>query len=365
MYKLYIIFALVVFISACDNESSQQIEPESSSIKISKEQFNANHMRMVSPKMNLLESRIHFSGKIIPTAQGIIKISAPVEGIITYLNVQKGQTITKNSPIAKIGGQALIDLQQKFATASARLPQLKAKYKRVKKLYNEEIKTENEYLIAESEYQSLQIDIKALMLKLQLIGLDPKDIQKGNFASNYTLKSPMDGQVNELNLVQGQYVSAEDEVVELINHAQRELQVSLFENDFNKIKLGQIIYFNALKSTDFHFQASISRIGTALNAKSNTLECFANISNDNGNKFALNQLIHGEIVVQVDSTLTIPKEATSNEGNNTYIIALIEETKDAYHFEKVMVKTGKSDKYHVEVLDLGPDIQILVDQNEY
>ncbi len=357
MNQLYIVVCLMLFCTACKNEKNIQAGSENDFIEITKEQFLTGNMIIGTPQKIRMEEGIPFSGKIISTKDGVAKISAPLEGLVREVMVNEGQSVKRNAPLFKIGGSAFIELQQEFASSAAKINQLKANYERAKMLYGEDIKTENEFMMAESEYLSERASYNALALKLQQIGLDVSIIKQGVYVSDYTIKSTISGQLNKLNVLPGQYISRETELAEIVNVDKAELQLSFYEKDLQKIKQGQVVYFNSLMHSEFNAKAVLTRIGLKLSDTSNSLECYAAISNGS-DLFAINQMVHGKVVVATDSVWAVPRAAIVSQGDDNYMITVAQETEDVYQFVKQKVKIGKSDKDHVELPDVDSHIRL-------
>jgi cobalt-zinc-cadmium efflux system membrane fusion protein len=348
----------MLFCAACKNEKNIQATPENDYIEITKEQFLSENMMVGTPQKIRIEEGIPFSGKIISAKDGIAKISASIEGLVSEVMVNQGQSVERNAPLFKIGGNAFIQLQQEFASSAAKINQLKANYERAKMLYGEDIKTENEFMLAESEYLSERATYNALALKLQQIGLDVSIIKQGVYVSDYTITSPISGQLNKLNVLPGQYVNRETELAEIVNINKAELQLSFYEKDVRKIKQGQVVYFNSLMHSEFNAKAVLTRVGLKLSDTSNALECYASINNDSAKLFAINQMVHGQVIVAADSVWAVPRTAIVSQGDDNYMITVVQETGDVYQFVKQKVKIGKSDKDNVELPDVDNHIRL-------
>lgn len=200
--KSIIVAVMITFLFiSCKNMPPEEKQTKNDLIEISKEQFEAEKMAFGTPEQIIMEDYISFTGNIIPGLNGIFKISAPIEGIIQTTYIQIGQEIKADETLFEISGSCLIDLQQNYASASARIKRLKSDYKRTKTLYNENIKSENEYLLAESKYKVELANYKGLRMKLQNIGLNLRDIENGKYASSYYLKSPISGQISDLKVL--------------------------------------------------------------------------------------------------------------------------------------------------------------------
>jgi cobalt-zinc-cadmium efflux system membrane fusion protein len=351
MKNIYLIINILTLLAvvSCKHEAKNEPQTDESIVEISKEQFLAENMELGMVVQTEIKEKVAFTGKIIPKISGVAKISVPVSGKIISVNIKEGQHINANEILLKVGGSELIDLQQAFASSSAKIKHLKSDYDKAKQLFEENIKTESEYMLAESNYKVEWANYSALKAKLQNIGLNLKNIEKGEYASQYSIKSPIAGQVSEMNIVSGQHVSSETEIVEIIDNNKIELHLTIFEKDFSKMLIGQIVQFWAIDNSTSKSLAKISRIGGKLNT--NTIDCFASIS-DRTNTYAINQIVNGEITVSSDSVPAIYKNAVFTIGNNHYILIKKSEVENKYKFEKKKIRTGKSSGDYIELLEM-------------
>ncbi len=358
MKNIYLIINVLTLIAvvSCKHETKNESQTDESIVEISKEQFLSENMELGKVVQTEIKEKVAFTGKIVPKIDGVAKISVPVSGKILSVNTKEGQYVNVHEILLKVGGNELIDLQQAFASSSAKIKQLKRDFDKAKQLFEENINTETEYMLAESNYKVEWAKYSALKTKLQNIGLNLKNIEKGEYASQYSIKSPIAGQVSAINIVRGQHVSSETEIIEIIDNNKTELHLTIFEKDFPKILIGQIVQFWGIDNNTSKSFAKISRIGGKLN--SNTIDCYASIS-DIASTYAINQIVNGEITVSSDSVPAINKNAVFTIGNNHYILIKKSEGENEYTFEKKKIRPGKSSGHYVELLE-RVDEEILI-----
>lgn len=353
MKNLYIILnTLFLFaVVSCKHEVKNEVQADENLVEISKVQFQEENMVLGKVEKTEIKEQVAFSGKIVPKINGIAKISVPVPGKIISVQIRDGQYVNANESLLEIGGTELIDLQQAFASSSAKIKQLKSNYDKAKKLFDENIKTETEYLLAESNYKVELANYNALNAKLQNIGLKPANIINGKYVSRYSIKSPIAGQISEINVINGQNVNTETEIIEITDKTKTELHLTLFEKDYQKIKIGQKVQFWGIDKNTSKSLATIVRIGGKLNSNSNTIDCFASIS-DKASTFAINQMVNGEIIVSSDSVHAISQTAVYTIGDNHYVLIKKSEGETNYQFEKKKISTGKSSDDYIEILEI-------------
>ncbi len=355
---------VILLLSSCAAKSVEETHDDGL-VKISKAQFDAEKMVIGEPALVLMQEKIPFTGKIIAAIDGIVKINAPMEGVIKHIYVQNGTLVSKNQVLLEIGGGAVIDLQKSYALSEARIKQLEANYKRAKSLYDDNIKTENEFMLAESDYQSELANYNALKMKMSNAGLSLSDIQKGKYVPSYQIKAAISGRIGQMNVVMGQYINRESEIMEIVDKNKVELKLDLYEKDYTKIKSGQKVVFGNMEEGNHNVNAIIRRIGNQLNCNSNSVACYAQIDKDSTHNYVINQMVSGQIIVAEDSVKAIPQTAVFKMGDAPYIAVLTETEGEEYNFQKKQIITGRSDDNYIEVKDVPDRTKILLSGTYY
>ena len=356
---IYLSIALtVITISSCSTPETEVKVEQTKLIEISKKQFNAKGMKLGKPSLQPFENRIPITGKIVPAKDGIARISAPVEGIIKKLSALPGNEIQKGETIVEIGGSVLIDLQQAFTVSSSKMKLLKAEYDRSRALFDENIKSEKDFLLAESAYQSELANYNGLKIKLQDIGLNTSDIEKGNYVSSYKIKSPINGQLESLDVALGQYVKSEQHLAQITNNQNAQLKLALFEKNYLDISVGQEVRFFVNKGIELSETATITRKSNIKNNETKAYDCYAEFSNTSDIPFAINQMVNAEIIAKVDTSMAMLKSALVTIDDSEYFLFLADETEDLYLFDKMKVETGRQGGQYVELKTKLPNIRI-------
>ncbi len=361
--KRIIILSFIIMFSilfSCGNEPEAETPTNNDLVEVTGEQFLSENMQLGTVQQVLMEERISFTGKIVPDPQGIALINAPIEGFVRTINVRKGDYVSTNATIIEIGGNALIDLQQAFTASSARLRRFRADYERIKILYDDNISTEKEFVQAESDYKSELASYNGLRMKLQDIGLNISDIEKGNYVPVYSLKSPINGQVSMINCKQGQFLMPGNEIAEVADKGKVELRLDIFEKDYPKIASGKKVVFRSVDEMSQNISATITRVGNKIEAGSSAIECFASINPEDGVKFAINQLVSGEIIIEADSVPAIQQSALLTSGESKYILVKTGEGDGTITFRKVRVDDGRIFNDYVELLNLDIKDSIII-----
>ncbi len=355
---ILLMFSILLF--SCKNKTVETTEPESGLIEITKAQFQSENMESGEPVLASFSDLVHFTGNIIPSVSGQAQISLPVPGFITKIHCKPGQFVGNGGMLFDISGNEFVDMQKDFAESAALAKRLKMDYERAKELSNENIGTKKDLIFAESAYNVESAKLNALIVKLQNIGLDISKIEGGTFYSSYTLKAPVKGYVNRINVTIGQYVQPAETIAEIIDIETFQLKISVFEKDINKIEPGQKVEFQTTGNTAEKYTAELISVGKSINENTMSIDCLAEIENLKNSRLVNNQFVEGEIIIASDTVLALPQAAIVTAENETYVLAFEKETDESIFLKKTEVKTGRINNGFIELTEFSASKKILV-----
>jgi cobalt-zinc-cadmium efflux system membrane fusion protein len=349
-YKVVISVVLAgVLLFSCKNKSDVPDVSESEYIEITKAQFNSENMVIGAPSLAEFSHNINFVGTVIPSVNGIAQLSLPVAGVISEIYCKPGLTVTKGEPLFQISGNTLIDMQKDFAESAAVKQRLESEYSRAKELKEENIGSEKEYLIIESAFNAENAKYNALKLKLENIGLNPDNIKEGVFYKSYQLIAPINGNISQINATIGQNIDDQKYIVEIIDNQSFQVQLSVFENDIHDVQQGQLVKFSS--SNKKEYTAKISMVGNNINEETRSIFCYADIENYNPSDFVSNQMVEGNVMVDIDTAFSLPVTAILNVEDDNYVLELVDSTDQLYRFKKVELKIGRTMNGFIELLE--------------
>lgn len=344
---LYTLIATVTLLACSNLPESSNVESEL--IEITAAQFAGEAMELGEAEVVTFENTVKCTGSIIALPNGMAKINAPVNGIVSKINCYNGQQITSHQPLIEITGNELIDLQKEYAEASANFRRLKTEYVRIKSLYEEKVTSEKDYTIVETDYKTSMAKYNGLKIKVETIGLSPNKIENGEFYKSYSIKSPINGYISSLTANIGSYIDAHTEILEVINPDMFQIQLSVFTDDISNLKKGQSVQFKSTNSNNIN-QAVLTSIGFVVNGETKSVDCFASINDKNLINPIANQFLEAEIITGTDTVNAIPSSAIIKKESGYYVLVLIEQEKDKLLFNDVEVKIGKQHNGYTEIL---------------
>lgn len=347
--NLCIVTLLFLLATACGNKTkTENSTPETDSlIVVTKSQFNTENMVLKEPKIMSFNQLINCNGKLVASANETAKISAVIPGLVEKIHCTNGQNISHGQVLFSISGNELIEIQRDFAETASLLKRLKSEFERIKELYSQKVGTEKEFIQAESDYKAINARYAALKMKINVMGLNPQQIEEGNFSNSYQIKAPINGQITRIDAAIGQYSDLQDYLAEITDNKQLKLKIDVFENDVRYLLKGQSIRFNLLNDT-LSYSATLETIGNTVDNETKTSACYATI-NQPDKRFVNNAFVNVEITTNSDSVLAVPAEAVVKTEFGNYLLRMANEDAENYYFGKTKVETGRINRDYVEI----------------
>ncbi len=352
------LFTLMLFIAAgCGNQSTTVPETEAESgdmVEISIAQFEGDSMKTGEISIQKFEDEVICNGNITAPANGIAQISTPISGIVESISCVMGEYVQKGQPLCMISSNELMVIQQEYTETAARLKQLKTEYERSKSLFDEKIGAEKDFIATESEYKVMLSKYQSLKLRLQLFKLNISKIEAGELYSLFPVISPINGYITSQNMVLGQFIEQQKSLVEIVDVNQLQLQLSVFEKETGKLKIGQNILFKTMGEATAEHSAMLTSISKTIDPVSKTILCLAKITDKKGVNLVNRSYIEARITVNQKEANALPSEAILKSGKEYFVYVVEKSDKQVYVLRKQKVEIGKTSNGFTEIIG-NPD----------
>ncbi|MFC5193978.1 efflux RND transporter periplasmic adaptor subunit [Bizionia hallyeonensis] len=354
MKHIYILLFSALFI-ACgnsENETTDIIESVSheDEIKLSEAQFNSESMVLGTLSERTFDETVTINGTIDVPPHNKSRVTTYMAGYIVKTPLLVGDQVKKGQLLVTLENTEYIELQQQFLEIAEQLNYLKNEYTRQKTLFDENITSEKNYLKAESMYKSNLAFYNGIEKKLQMLNINPKSVLAGNMSSTINIYAPISGHVTKVNVSNGTFVSASDEIMEIVDVDHIHLELSVFEKDIMKIKKGQEITFTIPEASEKTYNADVHLVGTTIDDATRRVQVHGHIDDVEGN-FIIGMFVEAQIHINEVSALALPHEAVIQLNDNYYVLVLEEKTTNGYVFEKTEVQIGKQTEDFMEILN--------------
>jgi cobalt-zinc-cadmium efflux system membrane fusion protein len=146
--------------------------------------------------------------------------------------------VVKGQVIALMEDQSLIQLQQDYLTAKAKLEYLTSDLQRQKELSDAEASSKKSYQLVLSDYNMQQALLKSIAEKLRIIHINPDRLNVNGISGTVPIYSRINGYVSKVNVNIGKYINPSDVLFELVNPSDIHAAITVFEKDLIGFKKG-------------------------------------------------------------------------------------------------------------------------------
>ena len=353
MKNISIFLLSLAFVACGKKEIPAEITSENSEnsheITITKQQFDNEKMEIGSIAEHPFLSVVNTNGIIDVPPENRASVSTFVSGYVTKIPLLIGDFVKKGQFVAQLTNTEIIDIQQNYLEVASQNRFLKNEFERQKTLFNEQISSEKKYLRAESSYQSNLAIYNGLRKKLEMLRINPADVEKGDMSASINLYAPIEGYITKVMTSTGTFVSSASEILEIVNTNHIHLELNIFEKDILNIKKEQKIKFKVSEAAEAYFDATVYLVGTIIN-ENKTVKVHGHID-DEKQPYIPGMFVEAKIIFESSSEFGLPNSAIHFEENQTFIYVVKSQKNEKTIFEKVMVTSGKKDEKHTQIIN--------------
>ncbi len=322
--------------------------------------LNAEQLKAVGVQIGAIERRkidasITVVGRLEVPNFSKANATSLYGGGVQRLLVQVGSVVKKGQVIATIADPKFVQLQEEYLTLESRITFASQEQKRQQELNAGNAGALRNLQNAEAELNALQTRRASLKQQLQLMGLDPAGLNKGNLQASLPVKSPIEGTVSNVFAKVGSYVDVSSPVAEIVNNADIHADLNVFEKDLPSIRAGQTVNFSLTNNPGRLYEAEVFSIGAAFEGEGKSVPVHCTIK---GDKTGLidGMDINGQIRHKDVETLAVPNDAIVEADGNYYIFVVTDkepeedgnvrshgdEEEGSINFERIAVAKGET-----------------------
>ena len=258
MKAIYIIITIlfaIIFASSCGKKSNEEAAVvknenlDSNIVEITPEQYKTAEIQLGSIEEKALSGTTKVNGMLDVPPQNLVSISAPFGGFLKSTDMLQGLKVRKGQVVAMMQNPEYLQPQQDYIDFKSQLTYLKLEYDRQQELASENVNAEKTLQKSRAEYESMRARVLGLKTKLQLMNINISSLEKGNIQSTIPLYSPISGYVTQVNTNVGAFANATFVLFKIANTSHLHAELTVFEKDVPKIKIGQKVRFTLANET--------------------------------------------------------------------------------------------------------------------
>lgn len=350
---------LIFGVSSCGEQAKEAHDEHAgdehghaeNSVEMTQAQFKNAEIKIAQIEKRNLSDLLIINGLVDAPPQNLISVSAPLGGYVVSTDLVTGMYVKKGQKLLTIEHQDYIQLQQDYLDKKSQLEYLESDFKRQEKLRTENVNSEKAFQQITSQYKSMKAQVTGLKEKLAFIGINAFSLTENNISRRVTIKAPTSGFVSVMNVNIGKYCNPTDVLIELIDTEHLHAELTVFEKDLGKVKIGQKVRLNIPGSSGEEVMASIYLIGKAIN-KDRSVKIHAHFDKENKD-LVPGMYVNGSISIENNDVFAVNTPSVLTFDGHDYIVLSegteMEKGVKMHHFELKEVVKGVSESGYTEI----------------
>lgn len=337
---------LIVGVISC-NGKKDQVETtthheEANTIELTDAQVKNAGIKFGKLEQRQISGVVKANGLLDVPPQQLVSISVPLGGFLKSTTLLPGSKVSKGQIVAVIENPDYIQLQQDYLEARNQLEYNKMEYDRQQELAKENVNAQKVLQQAKTNYMNSLAQANGLAARLKLINIEPTSLREENITAAANVYSPINGFVTAVNVNIGKFVNPSDVLFTIVDTEHLHAEVTVFEKDIPKIKIGQKVRFTLSNEPDER-TATVYLIGREIKAD-RTINIHCHIDKEDKN------LLPGmflSAIIETGGTLVtaLPDEAVVDYQGRKFIFIPSQD-----HFKMIEVTVGVSQDGFTEVI---------------
>lgn len=275
--------------------------------------------------------------------QNITAVSAPGPGFVKKVNFLIGDYVKKGQVLAILENPDYINQQEDYMKLLSELDYLEAERERQRILDSAQISAKKTYQKSEASYRAAIAKKNSLEKQLVYMGLSPKSIAGGNITNAVAIRAPFSGYITKLNVHNGEFVKSEQELYELVDNDHMHLELSVFEQDFHKVKNGQKIAYSVPSIGKDSYRGEVFLVGKSFDPHNKTVKVHGHLTGEHPD-FIKGLYVDAKIYTGDQTVIALPEAAVVKEKDKSYIFILDESGHENHKEKKAVLRSGEHEK---------------------
>jgi cobalt-zinc-cadmium efflux system membrane fusion protein len=312
-------------------------------VSLTEAQYRAAGIALGKIAWRNMSEGLRVNGYLDVPPQSLVSISVPFGGILVATELLPGSKVGKGQPIAVLEHPEYIELQQQYWEAQSEWEYLKADYERQESLAQQQASAAKTRDKAKADFQRIQAVRNGLKAKLSMLHIDPEAMPAGSIQRQVRIPAPISGFVAEVMANIGSYVRPGDVLFKLVDPEHLHVELEIYEQDIDRIKVGQSIRF-ALANSPREYEGEVFLIGKEVGAD-RAVSVHGHLGHELPASLMPGMYLQAVIETGAREAACVPEQALMRYEGQGYIFAQA----GAQAFEMVPVVEGKSSGGYTEV----------------
>jgi len=276
-------------------------------------------------------------------------------GKVQAIFITPGTMVKKGQLLATLANPQIISLQEEYLTLVNNLELTKIELLRQEELMQGNAGALKNLQNVKSKYALLGIRKASIQKQLTLAGINPVKLSPENMRETIGVTAPITGTVSNITIEIGGNADAGAVIANIINNAEVDLDLYVYEKDIDKIKIGQEIMFNLSNNPDKGGKAIVDKIGSSFEGENKSIAIHAQIA-ENNDGYIDGMGVNAILETGSQPVTAIPNDGVVEKDGANYIFYVIEEKidrqnkKKEYLFKRARIKKGITSLGYTEII---------------
>ncbi len=379
--KFILCLGFILFLNSCspkNPKTSVNASANCNIITIAESAITENNITSSPVKNKILKIPLETSGAIKLNENTSYKITTMFSGLVIEENTILGSAIRAGQKLASIQNPEIAKIQASFLhefhlvdiaikQAEAQMALAKENYNREKKLFEEGISPKKDFFQAQTDYTLAQNTLDSerdhknhlyseARSLLGAYGINSSILDSGSVSNNIPIIAPRAGLLINKNISAGSVVESGTLIYEIADLSDVWLDLNIYIEDLNKIKLGQRVDFMTNAYPDKIFSGQVSFIQSISISPNSIYVARVTLSNPG---LALKPGITGKALIEMDpsdNNLAVPENSVQQYGKEYFVF----EDLGQGNYQKHTIEPGqKFGSYYLVKSGIKPDMKIV------
>ena len=328
-----------VILFSCGTENTEKEIPqsevvESSEIVLTEAQYKKSNMELAPLSDHDFSDYVLATGLIDIPPEGRFEVSAYFGGKIIKFDLLKGQKIVKGQTLFVLENPTFVQMQEDYLDAKSQLAFLTSDFERQKLLSNENITSQKSFTKSEADYNSTIAKVESLRKKLEMLNIPTKNLAPSGITSKVTIKAPISGYIESINVNQGAFLNPTDIALTIMNTEHMHIELSVFEQNASSLKKEQSVTFFLPDNPAVTFEAEIFLLAPSIN-ENRVLNVHAHLKDEHTtHNLVPGMFVEAKIEMEKTNHAALPNAAIVNANEINCVLSLARKDGDKYYLKK-------------------------------
>jgi cobalt-zinc-cadmium efflux system membrane fusion protein len=328
-------------------------------VSLDQAQLGQVHIEEISTRAPA--ASIKATGTVEFNADRMAKVLPPVAGQVQTLLVNLGDTVHKDGVLFVLSGREVAAAIAEHVTSRNDLELAQKTNAMTQDLFDHQAASRIALQQSRAEVQKAAAKVKQSEEGLRVLGIQG-DLDAPDLQARIQVRAPIAGTVIERNVTSGQFVGPDNQqpLVTIADLSDVWVQADIFERDLRHISVGQKADVTTAAYPDAHFRATVSLIGSTVDAQTRTAKVRFLVANPDA-RLKPGMFTSMSLFLPESSSggaLTVPAKAVFVENSQSFAYVQVAPRE----FVRRQIETVTSDSDRLRVLNgLKPGERVVSD----